>query len=43
MDHRQDRDTLDRWAAAKGPEGLDEYRRAKNAYSLDGLPAFAPE
>ncbi len=43
LDYRQDRDALDRWAAAKGPEGLDEYRRARNAYSLDGLPAFTPE
>ena len=40
MDYRQERETLDKWAAAKGPEGLAEYRAAKNAGSIDGLPAF---
>ena len=34
------RDTLDRWAAHKGPEGLDSYRATKNQDSIDGLPAF---
>ena len=40
-----DRDTLTRWSAAKGPEGLRRYRREKNARSLDDLPALtvAPE
>ena len=33
------RDTLDRWAEAKGPGKLAAYRRAKNATSIDGLPA----
>lgn len=33
------RETLIRWAEAKGPEGLAKYRREKNARSLDGLPA----
>ncbi len=32
-----DRDTLDRWTESKGPEALDDYRRAKNARSIDGL------
>jgi hypothetical protein len=32
------RDTLDRWAASKGEAGLADYRRRKNAVSLDGLP-----
>lgn len=40
MDFRAQRDTLDRWAAAKGPEGLDEYRTQKNARSIDGLAAL---
>ena len=31
------RDQLPRWAASKGEDGLVEYRRAKNAISLDGL------
>lgn len=40
MDFRQERDTLDRWAATKGPDGLTEYRQAKNGRSIDGLPAL---
>jgi hypothetical protein len=34
------RETLDRWAANKGPQGLCDYRAAKNQISIDGLPAF---
>ncbi len=41
MDFQQDRDTLDKWAASKGPDALDEYRAEKNTRSIDGLPAFA--
>ncbi len=41
MDFREDRETLDRWALAKGPEALAEYRTQKNARSIDGLPALA--
>ncbi|HET8760596.1 MAG TPA: pyridoxamine 5'-phosphate oxidase family protein [Nitrospiria bacterium] len=37
FDHRCDRDALDTWAESKGPEKLQEYRRAKNARSVDGL------
>jgi hypothetical protein len=33
-----ERDTLRRWAEQKGDAGLEEYRRQKNARSLDGLP-----
>jgi predicted pyridoxine 5'-phosphate oxidase superfamily flavin-nucleotide-binding protein len=33
-----ERDTLRRWAEQKGDAGLDEYRRQKNARSIDGLP-----
>jgi hypothetical protein len=36
-----DRDTLTRWSASKGPEGLRRYRREKNARSLDDLPGLA--
>ncbi len=32
-----ERDTMDRWAAAKGEAGLEEYRRLKNVRSIDGL------
>ncbi len=35
-----DRDTLDKWATAKGEQGLAEYRVSKNAVGIDGLPAF---
>ena len=34
------RPTLIRWAEAKGEEELKRYRRAKNARSIDGLPAL---
>jgi len=37
------RDTLDRWAAAKTLEGLKAYRATKNRQSIDGLPALLPE
>jgi hypothetical protein len=35
-----DRDTLVRWSEAKGPKGLRQYQREKNARSLDGLPGL---
>ncbi|MGA0600234.1 hypothetical protein ACO2Q3_05955 [Caulobacter sp. KR2-114] len=38
FDHVGERDNLRRWAEAKGEDGLDDYRREKNAVSLDGLP-----
>ena len=31
---------LERWAEAKGPDGLITYRRQNNARSLDGLPGL---
>jgi hypothetical protein len=37
------RETLDRWALAKTPEGLKAYRAEKNRESIDGLPALLPE
>jgi hypothetical protein len=40
FDFRGHRDTLERWAAAKGPVGLVDYRAKKNQTSIDGLPAF---
>jgi hypothetical protein len=39
-DYRSERDTLDKWAQTKGPEQLAEYRRTRNARSLDDLPAM---
>jgi hypothetical protein len=38
FDYVGERDTLERWAAAKGEAGLRDYRRAKNVESLDGFP-----
>ena len=37
MEHVGDRDLLPKWAEKKGPEKLAEYRRTKNARSIDGL------
>lgn len=33
----KDRDVLDKWVHAKTDEQLEEYRRAKNTKSIDGL------
>lgn len=38
FDFSGDRDQLTRWAEVKGEEALDQYRRQKNASSIDGLP-----
>lgn len=38
LDYVDERPNLLRWAASRGDEGMDEYRREKNAVSLDGLP-----
>lgn len=35
------RSTLDEWAERKGPDGIADYQAARNATSLDGLPALA--
>ena len=42
MTHDGDRDLLTRWADNRGDEGLATYRAAKNATSIDGLPALDP-
>ena len=39
MDFVGERDALVRWAEANGEPKLVEYRREKNARSIDGLPA----
>jgi hypothetical protein len=36
----EDRDTLDRWVAAKSDEELGAYREKNNRRSIDGLPAL---
>ena len=40
---RGDRDTMKKWVAKKGEEGLKEYRAEKNRRSLDGLPGFGTD
>lgn len=36
-EYREERDTMDKWAMAKGPDGIAAYWREKNATSIDGL------
>ncbi len=38
FDYREERTSLDRWAEAKGTDGIAEYQRHKNLHSMDGLP-----
>ena len=38
FDYVSERPMLTRWAEAKGEEGLRDYRRLKNTFSIDGLP-----
>lgn len=38
MDFVADRDTLVRWAEAKGADGVAKYQQEKNVTSIDGLP-----
>jgi Pyridoxamine 5'-phosphate oxidase len=38
----EERDVLDRWAGAKAPEEMEEYRCKRNARSIDGLPGWPP-
>jgi hypothetical protein len=37
-EYRSERDTIDRWNEAKGPDGLAAYRAKNNLESMDGLP-----
>lgn len=43
FEYVEDRDTLERWAEAKGAEALPLYRNQKNARSIDGLPSLDQE
>ncbi len=38
MDYRGEREVLEKWAAARGPEGVRDYWAERNALSLDGRP-----
>ena len=40
MDYREERPTLQQWAARKGDEGLQAYWADKNVVSIDGIPAL---
>lgn len=40
MTYEGDRDQLTLYAERKGPEGLVEYQKKKNRFSLDGLPGL---
>lgn len=37
FDYTGERDTLDRWADSKGPDGIVDYWARKNVTSMDGL------
>ena len=39
-EYQGQRSKLIEWAGHRGPDELVEYRAAKNATSIDGLPAF---
>ena len=43
MDFTSHRPTLDQWSRRKGPEGIRDYWRAKNALSLDGLEGLSSD
>ena len=38
MEYTGERDTMDRWAEAKGVDGIEAYWQEKNMVSMDGLP-----
>lgn len=38
MSYEGERDTMDRWAEAKGPDGIVDCWAEKNMVSMDGLP-----
>jgi len=40
MTFERERDTMEKWADKKGPEGVAQYWRDKNTTSLDNLPAI---
>jgi hypothetical protein len=38
LEFKEERKVLCDWADKKGPDGMQQYRREKNARSIDGLP-----
>lgn len=43
FDYREERETMDKWARAKGEDGIEAYWREKNLVSMDGLPTGMDE
>jgi hypothetical protein len=43
MELKAERDVLDRWSERQSAAELAAYRAEKNAVSIDGLPALAPD
>lgn len=39
--HKEERETLVKWAKNKGEDGLIEYRALKNRVSIEGLPGYS--
>ena len=37
FEYHGERDTLNKWAEKKGPEGIVDYQKANNQKSIDGL------
>ena len=40
MDFVEHRHLIEKWATAKGPEGMGEYRKVNNSVSIDGIPGY---
>jgi hypothetical protein len=40
MEFKEERAQLSLWAEKKSESGLEAYKRAKNAFSIDGIPAL---
>ena len=40
MNYVADRDLIEKWSTTKGPQGLAEYRAAKNNASIDGIQGY---
>jgi hypothetical protein len=43
LDYVAERDLLDQWADRRTDEQIEDYRTTRNAESIDGLPALAPD
>jgi len=42
MNFVERRDLIEKWCKTKGPQGLAEYRAAKNSVSIDGVAGYSP-